>query len=912
MKNQIDSHIKQLEDEVCRLKEQLKQEQDKNSKLLAESEQMQVFKKMSDGVMFSTTKNLKTGELSIRNISGMWEELVGLSIKDSIADLQNVLSHVEKDDLAPLMQAIEDSFHPLSNFNAEVRYHHPVKEKEQWYQITMYPHREGDFIFSDGFVFNVTARKTAERNLLVEKENLRMRNEEYQEISKKLVAANEEMRQVNELLQNEMSRRLEVVKKMEDNETILQNFINQSFEGIIIMDCNGAIIEWNDIMTQISGVTREKALGQYEWDLLKNSMQGEDFSPEEFEKIYNSRIQYLKGGSKQKPVTEELALNQADGTKTYLQAFMFPICLSETCLYGRVIRDITAEKHADMELERYRTQLESMVEQQTKELTVSRENLLSLSQRQELFIKILQILYLEKDVPTAMNMALAEIGKFTNMSRMQIWENNTDGATYGVSYEWCNEGVEPAMHYLKTVPLDYGKPWFDMLLADRMICTSNIYTLAPEMIEILGPQGVKSIVVLPLAEYGFFFGYISFTVTEVREWKKEDVELLQNIAQIVSTAAKRHQAELVINQSQQSMRTVLDNIDSNIFVTDYDTMEILFANKTFKKEVGEGIEGKVCWKTLQAGLQKECDRCPKAELFDNKKRPKGEVHYWEDYNPNTNRWYSIASSAVEWVDGRPVIMELATDITNNKLAELELIRSKEKAEESDKLKAAFLANMSHEIRTPLNGIVGLVQFLDSDTITSKERKEYVGIVNSCCTQLINLINDIIVLSQIEAKQVKINPVSVNINSFMEDLHLFFEAYMQANNKGHIALILDSSGFIDNYIVNIDSIRLQQILTNLINNAIKFTEKGHIRFGYRQLSSNKLEFTVEDTGIGLKPEDKELIFERFRQVELTSNRQYEGAGLGLSISRSFVQMMGGEMWLESAKGKGSTFYFTVAV
>ena len=242
----------------------------------------------------------------------------------------------------------------------------------------------------------------------------------------------------------------------------------------------------------------------------------------------------------------------------------------------------------------------------------------------------------------------------------------------------------------------------------------------------------------------------------------------------------------------------------------------------------------------------------------------------------------------------------------------EVVLAKEKAEESDRLKSAFLANMSHEIRTPLNGITGIVQLLSSDTMTHDEYQEYIGIINSCCNQLVTLINDIIVLSQIEAKQMKIEIVPVQINKLMEELYLFFDTYMQSKNKGKIKLILDHNGFIDNCLIHTDPTRLRQVLINLINNAIKFTEKGYVRFGYRRLSSDKLEFWVEDTGIGLKPEHKEIIFERFRQIQLTDNRQYEGSGLGLSISRSLIQLMGGELWLESAEGKGSTFYFTITV
>ena len=571
----------------------------------------------------------------------------------------------------------------------------------------------------------------------------------------------------------------------------------------------------------------------------------------------------------------------------------------------------TDELHkTNAELEKYRTQLELMVESKTKELTINQENLLLLSQRQALFIKVLQILQLEDDLPKAMNMALAEIGQYTGVSRMQIWENNSDGLTYGVSYEWCNEGVEPSMHYLKTVPLDFGKPWFDMLLSERMICTWDIQTLHPAMIEILKPQGVQSIVVLPLAEYGVFFGYISFTVTERRVWEDDEIELLKNIAQIVSTASKRYQAETIIKQSQQVMRTVLDNINANIFVTDFETMEVRFANASFIKEVGRDMQGEICWQALQAGLDCPCIHCPKAILVNEQRRPIG-VRYWEDYNPLTKCWYTIVSTALEWVDGRLAILELATDITDRKHAEIELVHAREKAEESDILKSAFLANMSHEIRTPINGIAGFVQLLNDDSLSAKRRQEYISIINNSSAQLVKLIDDIVDVAKIEAKQMNINPVTLNVNSLMSELLLFFEIFIQNTDKQHVSLVLDDSNFIDNCVIFVDSTRLRQVISNLITNAIKYTDKGYIRFSYRQSSPDKLEFAVEDSGIGIKPEHKDIIFERFRQVELTNSRKYGGTGLGLNISRSLVDMMGGEMWVESVEGEGSSFFFTIS-
>jgi len=268
-------------------------------------------------------------------------------------------------------------------------------------------------------------------------------------------------------------------------------------------------------------------------------------------------------------------------------------------------------------------------------------------------------------------------------------------------------------------------------------------------------------------------------------------------------------------------------------------------------------------------------------------------------------------------EGNYIVSEVFIyDISIRKFAEVEaeqkLVRAREKAEEADRLKSAFLANMSHEIRTPLSGIVGLLQIIESQDLSSEQRQELFNMLNISCSHLMNLIDDIIDMSRIEAQQLIMYPVPVQLNTLMNELRIFFENYLKSINKGHIKMILNESGFIDNCVACIDPKRLRQVLNNLIGNAVKFTENGHIRFGYRQSAPGQLEFVVEDTGIGLPVNQQEIIFERFRQSEIGNSRQYGGAGLGLSISRSLVQMMGGTMWVKSTEGEGSTFYFTISI
>jgi len=309
------------------------------------------------------------------------------------------------------------------------------------------------------------------------------------------------------------------------------------------------------------------------------------------------------------------------------------------------------QEGADMELEQYRTRLEQMVEEKSKDLIAIQENLEATNRRQALFIKVLQILQLEPDIPTAMNMALAEIGRYTGVDRLATWENHLDGVTYGCTYEWCNDGIEPAIDYLRSMTIEAGKPWFDMLEKNHIICTSDIYSLDPFITQMLEIQGVKAIAVFPLSQLGVHFGFLSFNFCWNKQWDEKDVELMSQISQIVSTATKRWQVEISLQQSQRTMQKVLDNINANIFVCDYDTQQVLFANKPFREEAGQVSAKAECWKMLNAGLDGMCKHCPKAQLLDANRKPVG-VHVWEDYNPMTERWYTIQSLAIKWLDGR--------------------------------------------------------------------------------------------------------------------------------------------------------------------------------------------------------------------------------------------------------------------
>jgi len=253
--------------------------------------------------------------------------------------------------------------------------------------------------------------------------------------------------------------------------------------------------------------------------------------------------------------------------------------------------------------------------------------------------------------------------------------------------------------------------------------------------------------------------------------------------------------------------------------------------------------------------------------------------------------------------------KLAIQNVKLKLINDELKTAKEKAEESDKLKSAFLANMSHEIRTPMNAILGFATLIRNRALSNEKRKQYIDLINSNCRQLLHIITDIIDISKIEAGQINIFNKNFQLNKALHELYLNYKNQIEVLNKP-IELIFIPGLKNEESAVFTDKIRLEQILTNLISNAFKFTEKGSIEFGYYIDKGSVIVFFVKDTGIGINEEEQKIIFDRFRQVSSSYNKLYGGTGLGLSISKGLAEKLGGKIWVKSEYGKGSEFFFSI--
>lgn len=307
---------------------------------------------------------------------------------------------------------------------------------------------------------------------------------------------------------------------------------------------------------------------------------------------------------------------------------------------------------------------------------------------------------------------------------------------------------------------------------------------------------------------------------------------------------------------------------------------------------------KVLWETIKSGETWE------GEFYNRKKN--GEF-YWEN----------AIISPVE--NDKKVIthfVAVKTDITDAKKINQELLQAKVRAEESDRLKSAFLANMSHEIRTPMNGILGFAELLKEPDLSGEQQKYFISIIEKSGARMLNIINDIVDISKIESGQMRLENKETNINEQLDYIFNFFKPEVEA--KG-IGFSLKNALPVNEVNMFTDSEKIYAILTNLVKNAIKYTNEGTIEFGYvlkNELKTTQndsgyvLEFFVKDSGIGIPGDRHNAIFERFIQADIIDKMARQGAGLGLAISKAYIEMLGGKIWVESELGQGSTFYFTL--
>jgi PAS domain S-box-containing protein len=361
---------------------------------------------------------------------------------------------------------------------------------------------------------------------------------------------------------------------------------------------------------------------------------------------------------------------------------------------------------------------------------------------------------------------------------------------------------------------------------------------------------------------------------------------------------ERKRAEEELQQSYAFNESLLRTIPFGMDIVD-EVGNVLFLSDNFKKIFEEGAVGKKCWE-LYRDDKKQCNDCPLTYGINI-----GGTEVYESHGVLGGRTFEISHTGMMY-QNKKAMLEIFQDITERKENEAELIMAKEKAEESDKLKTAFLHNISHEIRTPMNAIVGFSTLLGEPDTDEKTRKSYIEVIMQSSNHLLSIITDIVDISNIEANLIKTFKNEMSVNALVKSL---CNQFMPKAAEKNINLVYENGLSESDAMILTDRTKFSQILSNLISNAIKFTEKGNVKISYR-LKDNFLEFSVSDTGIGVSQEHHSRIFDRFYQVQNTMEKLYEGTGLGLAISKAYVEHLGGKIWLTSEPGIGTTFFFTI--
>lgn len=388
-----------------------------------------------------------------------------------------------------------------------------------------------------------------------------------------------------------------------------------------------------------------------------------------------------------------------------------------------------------------------------------------------------------------------------------------------------------------------------------------------------------------------FFAYRNLRASLV---SRNALELTNEALQL--KIQEKQDSDKKVHRERKNLYNMLDFLPMafHLQAPDY---TIPFANKVFRERFGSP-DKRMCYEIMHNRSQ-PCEVCTTFKVFDH---GKDETSVWEGQD---GRDYITVCTPFTDIDGNPLVMEMALDITDQENAKKEAIQAKEEAEKANKVKSEFMARMSHELRTPLNAILGFGQLLDMDkgNALKPNQKNNVGYILKAGQHLLELVNEVLDLAKIESGKMSLSIENVRLSSLVSEMLKLFQPMMDEKELNfHITPLEPPEAM-----VLADQVRLKQVLLNLISNAIKYNRpKGSITIICKNLNEENIQINVQDTGIGISPENQKKIFKPFHRVG-SKTESIEGTGIGLSISRQLVQLMNGSLEVQSKEGKGSCFY-----
>ncbi len=666
----------------------------------------------------------------------------------------------------------------------------------------------------------------------------------------------------------------ELLKALNKSRELFRVVLNSIGEGVITTDASGHIDEMNEVARKLTGWKNSEAAGKALNKVLRLTDRHETGS------VYESVNELVELGK-----TGTGNINQLISKK----GVQIPIALSSSVLRDQSERVtgyvyIFSDQTADWEMK---------IAADAREVRIIR-------QRVALAKLSVDSSIISGDIQSAKKVIAEIAADAMQTERISIWLFSDDESElncielYDAERKVHSEGP-------RLITADYHR-YFSAIRKDSRINSPDVNS-DPRLAELkdnyFTPLGVKSLIDAGIFIEGRLAGILSFEqVGQKRDWFADEESFVSTISTLIAQVlinAERTMARKALEESLAQNQALIDSIPDLVFLFSRDGIFLNihapasdslflrpedFLNRNIN-EVLPGYLAGLTHKNLQL-------------LFKT-----GQPRYYE--------YEMDHSGVVKYFDARMVLcgkdkaMAIVRDITEQKRIQKELLIAKEKAEESDRLKSAFLANMSHEIRTPMNSIVGFASLLRGKLPDDERKEKYLEIITSNADHLLRLINDIIDISKIESGDIDLHEETVDIQKLFEELlKMFFD------RKPEVEIRFPTVS-VPNIIC--DRVKLSQILTNLLGNAIKFTSRGYVEYSV-EIEGDSLVFSVADTGSGVSEEIKELIFDRFAQGDNSSRMSRGGTGLGLAIAKAYVEKMGGRIWVDSLPGKGSTFSFSI--